>query len=259
MNPKDCKKKSVLIVKANKETGLDEDMSKNFLFLDLASKKVLEEMYDVCNEVFFPLLNQSVKNKGQSELISKELVEKFHNFLAHYYVCIGHKEGQTRLPIPNEEILRNSGVIESEKTQICEGAVIMWTNQIRDIIKKEPEHEFRNGNNPGPSTEIDFWKKRDEVLKSIQDQINGYEVKDVLQFLQNQKSEYFQMFDALKMDITNKATEAHYNYVFLKVLEEPFAKYTSETTELSDLAEDFIPIFHIIRKIYEDYKLNIKE
>ena len=76
INPKDSRKKSVLILKTNKEEGLLPDMTKNFLFIEL-SKKTLNEMYILCNDIFFPLLTQNVQQPDSSELISKELMEKF--------------------------------------------------------------------------------------------------------------------------------------------------------------------------------------
>ncbi|MCQ2815633.1 MAG: AAA family ATPase [archaeon] len=251
INQKENKKKSLLILKSNKERQLDPDLSKNFVFIEL-TKKALEEMYDICNDVFFPLLSQSVKNQDQSELISRELVEKFHNFLAHYYVFLGHKEGRTLLPKPSDEIIRNEEVVESEKTQVCEGAVLMWVDLIRNIVKKEPEHAFRNGENPLPSTEIKFWQNRDQTLQSILNQIGSEGINGVLEYLQKQKSTYFEMFNEIKRDVEQKAKEAHYNYVFLRVLDPYFASYEEEGSVPTELAENFIPIFHVIRKVWED-------
>ena len=70
-------KKSILIVKTNKEEGLLPDLAKNFLFIEL-SKKTLNEMYILYNDIFFPLLSQNVRQTDTSELISKELMEKCH-------------------------------------------------------------------------------------------------------------------------------------------------------------------------------------
>ena len=42
-------------------------------------------MYILCNDIFFSLLTQNVQQPDTSEFISKELMEKFHNFLLHFY------------------------------------------------------------------------------------------------------------------------------------------------------------------------------
>ena len=45
-------KKSIFILKTNKEEVLLPDMTKNFSFIEL-SKKTLNEMYNPCNDIFF--------------------------------------------------------------------------------------------------------------------------------------------------------------------------------------------------------------
>ena len=97
-NPKDAShKKSILILKTNKEEGLLPDMTKNFLFIEL-SKKTLNEMYILCNDIFFRLLTQNAQQSYTSGPISKELMEKFPNFLSYFYVALRCEEGKTRLP-----------------------------------------------------------------------------------------------------------------------------------------------------------------
>ena len=67
INPKEAsRKKSILILKTNKEEGLVPDMTKNFLFIEL-SRKTLNEMYILCNDIFFPLLSQ--KNSWKNSII----------------------------------------------------------------------------------------------------------------------------------------------------------------------------------------------
>ena len=167
------------------------------------------------------MLTQSVQQGETSELISKELMEKFHNFLSHFYVCLGHINGETRLPEPSDEIFRNPKINDNEKTQICEGAVVMWIDLIRYILKQEPEHEFRNGNNPLPSTEVEFWKSKSNSLNSILERIKKEKFTEILGFLEKQKRAYHKMFN-------------------------------DESKELVDVVDEFVPIFIIIRKIWSD-------
>ena len=220
INPKDAsRKKSILILKTNKEEGLLPDMTKNFLFIEL-SKKTLNEMYILCNDIFFPLLTQNVQQPDTSELISKELMEKFHNFLSHFYVALGHTEGKTRLPEPSDEIFRNPNINDNEKTQICEGAIVMWIDLIRYILKQEPEHDFRNGQNPLPVSEINFWGQKSTDLNSILEQIKKKKISEILKFLEKQKSTYHDMFTQIKIDIEKATKETDHNHKYLKCLKD---------------------------------------
>ena len=251
LNPKEGRRKTILILKTNKEEGLCSDMSKNFLFIEIP-KKVLEEMFVLCNDIFFPMLTENVQQADSSELISKELMEKFHNFLSHFYVTLGHMNGETRLPEPSDEIFRNPKINDNEKTQICEGAVVMWIDLIKYILKQEPEHEFRNGGNPLPPTEIEFWKKKSEALASILNQIKQEKISEILKFLEKQKSTYHKMFNEIKKDVVEKEKEAKYNYTYLRCLEKMFDTMSEDTREFPEIAEDFVPMFHIIKKIWND-------
>ena len=256
LNPKDNRKKSILILKTNKEEGLVPDMTKNFLFIEL-SRKALNEMYILCNDIFFPLLTQNVQQPDTSELISKELMEKFHNFLSHFYVALGHTEGKTRLPEPSDEIFRNPNINDNEKTQICEGAIVMWIDLIRYILKQEPEHEFRNGGNPLPYSEINFWKQKSTDLNSILEQIKKKKIAEILKFLEKQKSTYHDMFTQIQKDVEKAARETDHNYKYLKCLEDSFeflegSSQKAAQAEFPDIVDEFVPIFHIIRKIWTE-------
>ena len=257
INPKEAsRKKSILILKTNKEEGLLPDMTKNFLFIEL-SKKTLNEMYILCNDIFFPLLTQNVQQPDTSELISKELMEKFHNFLSHFFVALGHTEGKTRLPEPSDEIFRNPNINDNEKTQICEGAIVMWIDLIRYILKQEPEHDFRNGGNPLPVSEINFWEQKSTDLNSILEQIKKKKIAEILKFLEKQKSTYHDMFTQIQKDVEKAAKEADHNYKYLKCLKDSFeflegTSQKAAQAEFTDIVDEFIPIFHIIRKIWTE-------
>ena len=256
LNQRENRRKSILILKTNKEDGLNPDMTKNFLFVEL-NKKALNQMYVLCKDIFFPMLTQQVGQEGTSELISRELMEKFHTFLSHFYVALGQIEGKTKLPEPSDEILRNPKLTDNEKTQICEGAVVMWIDLIRYILKQEPEHEFRNGGNPLPLSEINFWEHKSTDLRSILEQINQEKISEILKFLEKQKSTYHKMFNEIKKDVVEKANETYHNYKYLQCLKDSFdnlegTSATAAQGEFTDIVEEFVPIFHIIRKIWSD-------
>jgi dynein heavy chain len=64
-----------------------------------------------------------------SELVSKDLMDKFHNFLAHTYVTIGQVKGRTLLPLPPTESQQAGKETTSskEKAHILEGKIIFDT------------------------------------------------------------------------------------------------------------------------------------
>ena len=244
------KQKTVLLLRASKETNLPEDLDKHIIFIEI-SKNMLEQMHVICKDIFYPMLTQTVYS-GESELISKDLMEKFHNFLAHFQVCLGQIKGKTILPVPSDEIFRNTKINDNEKTQICEGAVVMWIELIKHNLKQEPEFEFRGGNNPFPLTELDFWNKKSKTLELILEQINSNQVLEILKFLEKQKSSYSKFFNEIKKEVIVKSKEATQNAKFLQFLKQDFSEFQSEARGLPDMVELFFPIFHSIRLIWRD-------
>jgi dynein heavy chain len=94
-------------------------------------------------------------------------MDKFHNFLAHIYVTIGQVKGRTLLPLPPQDVTTSDKTSSKDKAHILEGAIITWTKQIKNVLKQDPESALKAGSDPGPLTELDFWKNKSDNLNSI--------------------------------------------------------------------------------------------
>ena len=134
-----------------------------------------------------PVLANPLNQIGWSDLVSRDLMEKFHSFLAHTYVTIGQVKGRTMLPLPPMEN-QSDKTSSKDKMAILETALMHWTKQIKTELKKDPENELKNNNHPDPITEVNFWKNKSENLSSICDQLNSERIKKVLKFLEQNKS-----------------------------------------------------------------------
>jgi dynein heavy chain len=62
-----------------------------------------------------------------NDLVSKDLIEKFHSFLSHTYVTIGNVKGRTMLPLPPMESPAQERQSSKEKAAILETALMHWT------------------------------------------------------------------------------------------------------------------------------------
>ena len=103
-----------------------------------------------------------------------------------------------------------------------------------------------------PSSEIEFWKNKSTALGSILVQIESNKITEILKFLEKQKSTYHKMFNEIKKDVEEKAKESYHNYKYLQCLEKEFNMLGDETKELTEVVDEFVPIFHIIREIWRD-------
>lgn len=68
-------------------------------------------------------------------------------------------------------------------------------------MKLEPEQALKQGNDPGPMTELDFWRNKADNLNSIYEQLQSVEVKNILRFLEGNKSTYINPFSKLQKDV----------------------------------------------------------
>ena len=147
------------------------------------------------------MLGNPLNQIGLSDLVSKDLMEKFHSFLAYTYVTIGQVKGRCLLPLPPSEVTQSDKTSSKDKTHVLETAIIHWTKQIRNVLKQDPENALKSGNNPGPLTEIDFWQKQSENLNSICDQLSSERIKKVLKFLEQNKSTCISPFSKLQKEV----------------------------------------------------------
>lgn len=117
------------------------------------TNNLLEHMYMFCNEILGPVMQNPDNQVGWSDLVTKDLMDRFNNFVAQNYVMIGLSKGRTLLPLPNKKIMNSDGS-EKDKAHVFEGCIVTWTKQIKNVLKLEPEQALKNGNNPGPMTEL---------------------------------------------------------------------------------------------------------
>jgi dynein heavy chain len=83
-DPKTIKRKALLVIKARKERDDDDDgeffptgIEKEVIFMEITGK-LLSNLYTSCQEIFLPILSNPLNQIGWSDLVSKDLMEKFH-------------------------------------------------------------------------------------------------------------------------------------------------------------------------------------
>ena len=70
------------------------------------------------------MLPETENPVGWSELVSKDLMDKFHNFLANIYVTIGQVDGRTMLPLPPKDVSQKEKTSSKDKAHILEGTYL---------------------------------------------------------------------------------------------------------------------------------------
>jgi dynein heavy chain len=119
------KKKILLVIRVRipqkgQEVHIDESNVEEEVIIKEANKQTLENLYMICNEVYLPVLGNPLNVMDMSELVSKDLMDKFHIFLAHTYVTIGSVKGRTQLPLPPNDVTSSEKTSSKDKGSLLE-------------------------------------------------------------------------------------------------------------------------------------------
>lgn len=256
--PDQIKKKALLCLRVRasakgEECDINnENVDKEIIFMEL-NKDVLANLYLICHDVYLPVLGNPYNVMDMSELVSKDLMDKFHIFLAHTYVTIGHVNGRTQLPLPPNDVTSSEKSSSKDKGNLLEQAISHWTRQIKNVLKQDPESALKGGQHPDPSVELLFWKSKSENLNYICHQLSSERIKKVLKFLEQNKSTYTGPFSKLQKEVQTARIEANDNYLYLQTLKELFDELCADNTgsdDLTKISDLFMPIMHTILLIW---------
>ena len=219
---------------------------------ELGGPSPFEHLELLANEVFLPVLSNPQNQAKWGEVPTREIMDRFHNFLSSTTILCGQIKGETRLPMPPIDL---SGGPSTGKNRISllEGAIITWTKQIRSVLKQDPESQLKQGLHPTPDVEIEFWRNKAANLNSIFEQLQGPRIRRVLRALDQSKSTYCTTFARLCKEVFSARMEANDNTKYLRTLEVWFQSLNGED-DFPKTVGLFKPMLHIILLIWKNSK-----
>jgi dynein heavy chain len=216
------------------------------------SPDVLRHLTDVSKEIYMPLLCNPRNQSNWSEIVSKEVMERLHTFMANLQITVGQVDGYTRLPLPPKEDLDLAFryTTNKERVHVLEGCLVTWTRQIKVVLKQDPEQLLKRGEHPGPLSEIQFWRQQSTDLNAIFRQLQGDHVRKVLQHLDQAKSTYNMPFAKLCKEVFGARAEANDNLRYLRPLETWYEQL--EGAGLEELPALFRPVLHMLLLVWKN-------
>uniref|UniRef100_A0A4W3JPZ5 Dynein axonemal heavy chain 11 n=1 Tax=Callorhinchus milii TaxID=7868 RepID=A0A4W3JPZ5_CALMI len=204
-------------------------------------------------QVLVPVLSNKRNHRTWTHFISQDIDRHVENLKSKVYVVKGQVMGQTLLPIPSITLVTGHSIYwlgRYDRTIIhpIETMVIKWTHQIREVLKKDSADPLLQGLNPGPKTELDFWKARKENLMCVNKQLETPVVQKMAKILEKTESSYFPTFKETLQDVRDALVEAQDIELHLR----PLQRHVNimQDTEFSKLLV-FIPaLFHTICLIW---------
>ena len=204
-----------------------EDFEKEILIGNM-NMPTLNHLCSVLQEIYMPLISNPNNQEGWSELVTKDVMDNLHIFIAGLQITVGQTEGKTCLPLPPDSE-SSVGANQKDRVHILEGCLITWTKQIKNVLKQDTEHLLKQGQHPGPHHEILFWRDKAHNLNSIFEQLQSDRVRQVLKFLDTSKSTYNVPFAKLCKEVFQARAEANDNCKFLRPFEQWFQRLKNET------------------------------
>jgi dynein heavy chain len=209
---------------------------------------------ETMQEVYMPLLCNPINQEGWSELVTKDVMESMNTFVSNIQITLGQTEGRTCLPLPvdfNPEKMGASAQEHKDRVHALEGCLIVWTKQIKNVIKQDPEDILKRGEHAGPLEELRFWRNRAANLNAVFTQLQTQRVRRVLKFLDQSKSTYNMPFAKLCKEVFQARSEANDNVKFLAPLE-AWLKRLDSDPDYHNLADTFRPLMHLILLVWKN-------
>ncbi|TYZ65632.1 hypothetical protein PybrP1_006817 [[Pythium] brassicae (nom. inval.)] len=220
------------------------------LFVNEMTNNSVEYLEKLISEIYLPLFSNPANQEGWGEVASKEVVDKFHSYMASVSIISGATKGETCLPLPPVD---GNATNLGTKISLLEGSIVIWTKQIKNVLKQDPEDLLKQGLHPTPDAEIEFWKLKAANLNSVFEQLQSKKVRKILTALDRSKSTYCTTFARLCKEVFTARIEANDNMKYLRTLEEWFVRLNNDE-DFPSLTELFKPMLHIILLIWKNSK-----
>ncbi|XP_071659244.1 dynein axonemal heavy chain 9-like [Patagioenas fasciata] len=207
--------------------------------------------------VIVPILTNKKNHQGWPQVVSQDIVRHVHNLKSTIFTVVGQVDGKTLLPLPAGSEGIEDIDLENEKSMeridkslvyAMESAIIDWSHQIPEALKKEPSEPLLQGSNPNPKVELEFWKNRCDDLECIYNQLTTRKVRNMMELLERVESSYIPAFKTMLMDVEAALTEAQDVHLHLTPLKRRLEDV--ERVEFSEGKPFLLPLLHVVCLIW---------
>ena len=194
--------KALCFIRESNASLTKENINDEVTVSELTSEP-LSQLEMLLSEIYVPLLTNPANQEGWGEVTSKQVADGLHKFLANVSITLSQTKGETCLPLPPMQGFMTPQPPSANKDRIhlLENAIILWTRQIKNVLKMDPELQLKQGKHPLPDTELQFWRQKSKNLNAIFDQLQSEPVRQVLAFLDQSKSTYCTPFAKLCREV----------------------------------------------------------
>ncbi|XP_009290539.2 dynein axonemal heavy chain 11 isoform X1 [Danio rerio] len=225
----------------------------SFLLFGVLSTSFLPQLSDTMEKVCLPLLSNKKNHQMWPNVVSQDVKQHIENLQSRVTVVKGQYYGKTILPVPAirewiEQCQEATVMLHDSRNRAmihaAESMVISWTHMIHKVLREDSTELIVKGLNPGPKTELDFWRSRKMNIQSINEQLQNPCVQKMMRILEIIDSSYFPSFKALMEAVFDALQEARAIDLHLQPLGSLLSKL--EKSEFPSFPALIPPVFHLI-------------
>ncbi|KAK3551295.1 hypothetical protein QTP70_013939, partial [Hemibagrus guttatus] len=204
----DCKR---LYVLKKENVPILSENCRNILLFGVLSPSLLLQLSTSVDKVCLPLLSNKENHQLWPNVISQDITRHIENLSSKVSVVKGQVYGKTVLPVPAVTEKIEDCPEASISLQCChdrrvvmhavESMVINWAHLIQKVLKEDSAELILKGLNPGPSTELDFWRSRKNNIENIHEQLQSPAIQKMVRILEVADSSYYPSFRALTEEV----------------------------------------------------------
>ena len=250
MPTKLSKSKYLLIAKIG-DLITEQNLNTSIITSEIGGNTSFEHLELLSKTVLLPILSNRSNQEKWGEVTTREINDCFHSFLSSTSILCGQVKGETILPMPSLENHYDLLTQSQNRVSLLETAIITWTKQIKNVLKQDPESLLKRGFHPTPDVDIEFWRNKANNLNSIFEQLQGEQIRHILQALDQAKSTYCTTFARLCKEVYHARLEANDNIKHLHHLEE-WVKKLNSTDDFPGLTSIYKPLLHILLLIWKN-------
>ncbi|XP_053720928.1 dynein heavy chain 9, axonemal [Synchiropus splendidus] len=233
--------------------ALAPDTYKNQLIFGDLSDSPLEQFCTVFLEAVDPLLSNRKNQAGWPEVVSQEIQHAVQSFRRSVLEVLSHVQGKPLLPFLTsfkrvdqivKEMSRSSKKVDAGVIHALESAVFEWSHQIRVVLEKDSSEALMGGKNPTPDAELQFWKSRNNDLKSINNVLTSPDMKKMKSLLEAAASSYCSTFNHIRRNVIAALEESEDICKYLRTMEYLFEDMENE--EFPEIQRQIGPLMHTV-------------
>ncbi|XP_026835009.1 dynein beta chain, ciliary isoform X2 [Drosophila erecta] len=236
----------------------EENMLNSLLIGDLLPNP-LANLSILCDEVFFPLLNNTVNQMGWTNVIANDMKTESQEMRNGIAQMKGLVINRTIFPLPicMDEVMQAAPAIAHGDISVVnplmkhslEFMVVKWLDSVEDLVNiKAGEKIYSKENFPLPEAIFSFWESRLENLESLAEQLGDRRIKTIGFVLEKIQSIFEHSYRRIVELVLESLAEARDITKCLSPLKRKMDKF--ETNDMDENRQDIRPIMLTIGLVW---------